>query len=50
MYEKWGRSQYVLEVSSLGAQTQLNTALHIPEGGSQNVMRHHLDLALDVLP
>ncbi|KAJ4442557.1 hypothetical protein ANN_04144 [Periplaneta americana] len=33
------RSQHVLEVSSLGVQTQLNTALHIPEDGSQNVRR-----------
>jgi hypothetical protein len=49
MYEKWGRSRHVLEVSSLGVQTQLNTALHIPEVGSQNLRRHRMDLSLDVL-
>jgi hypothetical protein len=50
MYEKLGRSQHVLEMSSLGVQTQLNTPLHIPEGGSQNLGRNCLDLALEVIP
>jgi hypothetical protein len=43
-------SQEVLEMPSLSVNTQLNTTLHVSEGGGQSLWCHHLDLALDVLP
>jgi hypothetical protein len=42
-------SQEVLEMPSLSVNTQLNTTLHVSEGGCQNLC-HHMDLAPDVLP
>jgi hypothetical protein len=42
-------SQVVLEMPSLSVNTQLNTTLHVSEGGCQNLWCHHLDLTLDVL-
>nr|CAD7585944.1 unnamed protein product [Timema genevievae] len=44
------QSQHVLKLTSSGIQTQWNTALHIPEGGSQELRRHRLNIAPDVLP
>jgi hypothetical protein len=41
LYEMW-LSQEVLEMSSLSVNTQLNTTLHVSEGGC-----HHLDLMRD---
>jgi hypothetical protein len=43
-------SQEMLEMPSLSVNTQLNTMLHVSEGGRQNLWCHHLDLAPDVLP
>jgi hypothetical protein len=42
-------SQEVLEMSSLSVNTQLNMALHVSEGGCQNLWCHHLDLVPDAL-
>jgi hypothetical protein len=50
VYKKMRLSQEVLEMFSLSVNTQLNTTLHVSEGGCQNLWCHHLDLVPDVLP
>jgi hypothetical protein len=41
LYEMW-LPQEALEMASLSVNTQLNTTLHVSEGGCQNLWCHHL--------